>query len=497
MARVRDGAEPGPGQVLARALTALGRWARRLAEPLRSRATIVLILTSLGVLYLTSLLVPQRAAFDPALYEAWRTTQPRTVAVLEALGATDVLRSPVMVSILVLFLLSLTAVLADRLPRLVRRTRLDEGIPTAPELLARRSGTVTLEVKEPAGAHRAAVGFLEARGYAVWSPAPLTARGVRFRLAPLGFLLFHGSLALLLAAGIVLDLTSFSGLALVAEGEDFDAKGPYASPPVLPRMGPRYPEIAFRVVAVHAARSGDNPLGLSAEVMVGGEPLPTLVSINEPIVRGAISILIMDARPAPLFVCETSDGAVDGAFVKLRRTPDGANRARLDGCGLDVEVRLARRARSEERGVGLARAATQEGIAAAMPNGLEVTARRAGQPPVSGLVGPGGALSDPGGTFVLRVPEVRLAGEFQVTRERGGGLLWAGFLTGIAGLVTRLWLYRREIAMAVDSTGQRLLIAAASDAGGRGDQAEVVGELCRYLEGSGFLRGRGESDVTP
>ncbi len=481
---------------MARALTALGRWVRHLAEALRGRATIIFILTSLGVLYLASLLVPQRATFEPTLYEAWRTTRPRTVAVLEALGATDVLRSPVMVSILVLFLLSLTAVLADRIPRLVRRTRLDEGISTVPEILARRSGTVTLDVKGP-DAHGAAVGFLEARGYAVWSAAPLTARGVRFRLAPLGFLLFHGSLALLLAAGIVLDLTSFSGLALVAEGEEFDAKGPYPSPPVLPRIGPRYPEVTFRVLAVHAARSGDNPLGLSADVMVGGEPLPTRVSINEPIVRGAVSILIMDARPAPLFVCETSDGAVDGAFVKLRRTPDGANRARLDGCGLEVEVRLARRARSEERGVGLARSATQEGIAAAMPNGLEVTARRAGQPPVSGLVGPGGALSDPGKTFLLRVPEVRLAGEFQVTRERGGGLLWAGFLSGIAGLVTRLWLYRREIALAVDSAGQRLFVAAASDAGGRGDQSEVVGDLCRYLEGSGFLRGEGERDVTP
>jgi hypothetical protein len=439
-----------------------------LGAELRSRGFILASIVALAALYLVGLVVPQRENLAPAAYDAWRSASPRLVRALEVTGAVDVYRAPVMWLALALFFLSLGAVLLDRVPRLVRRTRLDHGVPLDPGALAARKGTRAVPVASPAAALDRIAAVLEARGYAVHR-RPGALRGVRFRWAPLGFVAFHGAFGLLLAAGVAIDLTRFSGVAHVAEGERFvAADGPWRDPPRRPRLGGRAPALAFDVLAVRPRYEGGHPIRLDADVLLAGESQPRRVGVNAPVHVGSASLMLMDAAAAPLVTCDGPDGASDGAWVKLARGIDA--RFAFPACGVEVLARPVAR--------GAAGPGTDQRMAAGtrveeLQDGLEVAIRDATGAVTPAVLRAGQGVAVAGGRVRVAMPEVHRYGVFQVIDERGGALLWAAFVAGLAGLVARLVLYRREIVAAAAPDGRVLLAAAADGIAGGGPEGAL------------------------
>jgi hypothetical protein len=437
---------------------------------LRERSFVVAIIGLVTTLYALGLAVPQRRTVPAATWAEWRVESPRLVRALEATGLADVYRAPVTYVALGFFFLSLGAVVVERFPRLLRRTRLDQGIPLDVAALASRRGTVELRSADPGAAVLRAAAVLEGSGYRLHSPAPGSVRAVRFRIAPLGFVLFHGAFALILAGAVLLDVTRFSGVANVAEGEPFDiATSELAERPRTPRIGRAHPELSFTVSSVRPRSEGGFPLALDVAVLLPGERLPRVAGVNEPVVLGTTSLLVQSAGAAPLFTCE-ADGVRDGAWVKLVPDLSGRTRFLLEPCGLDVLARThqpgpAADAGGEGKGVMLASTgvARLEDVAT---NGVEVAVRGPDGAIARGLLRPGDSLATPDGRRVLRMPELRYYAKLQIVDERGGGFLWAGFILGTVGLVLRLVLYRRELALVADPAGGRLLVAAAADVAG-------------------------------
>jgi hypothetical protein len=76
-------------------------------------------------------------------------------------------------------------------------------------------------------------------------------------------------------------------------------------------------------------------------------------------------------------------------------------------------------------------------------------------PVFEGALRPG--ESAPLGDARLVLEEVRLWVDVMIVSERGGGLLITGFLAGVVGLVWRLLLHRREVALVWDGEVFRLV----------------------------------------
>ena len=464
-----------------RPLERLAREWRELIALLRSRAVIlgsILLLTSL---YAAGLLVPQRPRLDPRAYEAWRAASPRLVRLLEVTGLTDVFRSPVVYVATGLFFASLLAVIAERVPRLVRSSRLEHGIPLDPAVLARRKGTRRLAVAEEGEALQRAAGVLEACGYRVVERAGAV-RGVRFRRAPLGFLAFHGSFGLILAGALALDLTRYSAGTQLGEGEGFDtAAGPFRGAPRPPRAGALHPELAFQVLEVRPVLEDGKPTRLGADVLLAGETLPRHTEVSGPVKLGTTSVLITGAGPAPLFTCAGPGGQEGGAWVKLRAGGDRTTRFELAECGLEVIARPVEQRRDAGGGPGGVMLQST-GLSAgreALDRGVEVALREPGGAVTRAVVLPGGRVTTAAGDRSLGMPEVRLYGTFEIVDERGGGLLWAGFVAAVVGLLSRLVFFRREVVAAAHAGA--LLVAASADGAGLGAQDAVLARLERLV----------------
>jgi hypothetical protein len=74
-----------------------------------------------------------------------------------------------------------------------------------------------------------------------------------------------------------------------------------------------------------------------------------------------------------------------------------------------------------------------------------------GAPVFEGLVRPGQPIAL--GDRVLTVQEVRYWAGLRLVSEDGGGLLVAGFVLSVLGIVWRMVWYRREVAVAWDARG--------------------------------------------
>lgn len=467
---------------MARPLAWLRAQATDVVELLRSRAGILASIVLLGTLYLVGLIVPQERALDPRTYAAWRERRTLLVRVLEETGATDVYASPAMYVALAVFFVSLAAVIWDRAPRLWRRTRLEHGMPLDAAAVARRNGARTIPAADAATALDRARAALDSFGYATWRAGPGAVRAVRFRFAPLGFLLFHGSFGLLLVAGILLDVTRSSVTTRVAEGERFDSAAPRQGDRTRrARVGSAPPALEFEVLAIHVTREpGGRPTRVAADLLFAGELEPRRVEVNHPVVRGSTSVLAMNVGPAPVLACEAPGGGSDGACVKLASAA-GVTRVRFEGCGLDVLARPASTgpaAPVEAAGTGVM--LERVGGSAELSGGLEVAARGPDGRVTRAVLHPGDAVTMPDGRR-LEMPEFRAYAELQIVDERGGGLLWAAFACAIVGLLARLVLYRRELAVVADPAGGFLHVAAAADGSVWGGQESVVEALAAML----------------
>jgi hypothetical protein len=198
---------------------------------------------------------------------------------------------------------------------------------------------------------------------------------------------------------------------------------------------------------VDVALEDGKAVDLAAEVRLDGAP-PRAARINHPADAGPISVLVERAGLAPvLWLTDARGFTVDRVLVPAASPRGLATRVRL-GAG-DVEVAV------EPVPVGDRFPERPALGAARVP--LRVFVR--GEKAFDGAVRPGEPVT--AGADVLRVQEIRYWAGFRVVRERGGGLLVAGFVLSVAGIVWRMVLFRREVAVASGPGGTRV--------GGRGE----------------------------
>jgi cytochrome c biogenesis protein ResB len=439
----------------------------KLLKLLRSTRLSAYLMAALLALFILGQIIPQRELFTAREGRAWQEANPRLYAVLDALDLLELYTSPLAIVLLAAFMVNLVLVLAARFHVTVSRCRRPgpgpvEGGAAAVELGDKGEEEVLTVIRRMLPRYRMIAG--EGRFVAYQN-----------RFGPVGFLLFHASFVVLLLAGLALFYTRSVGTAAVTEGQAFSgAPGEYRSLR-LPLVG-EPPSVRFTVLHIKPTYEEGQPTDLEVRIAVfgrGGEPRKKTIGVNQPYTRGDTSMLIKSIDVAPLIKLQSADGEVvyEYAFVSLK----------VLGGGMDSYVFP----------YSIYRADFQFFPDFAVEGGLEysrspetrnprfhVYLYESGRKVLDRVMGPG--ETGRAGEVVFAVEELRYWAEFTVVRERGRGLLWAGFIIGITGLVWRFFFYRREVRGEFrDGT---LLLAQWSEmpAGMRGPRLE---DIVRELKG--------------
>jgi len=416
--------------------------ARRLFRSFIAARTTVVLLCLLALLLLLNVLLPQERVVGEKVFAAMVDSSPLARFFLADLGLGNLSTSPVFLAVLGLFFLNLLAVLATRvgptLRRISPRPRSEQGLQAWARL--EEHLTDALPRKWSAG-HVATT--LRGFGYRVHRPGERTFWGVRHRSAPLGFLLFHVSFILLLAGGVLIYYTRFVGSAILSEGQEFS--GSYSEIERAPPLGAPA-DLRFTLERADVRFERGEPVHLSAVLRFGqgGTGVERRSRVNHPAQWGAARLLVGQVGLAPVLWLQDDRGYTLDRIVAPVRTSGRAPTNLV--LGDEVTSVLIHPLRE-----GAHFSTREELLRTALP--FDVMDQ--GRVVFHGELRPGDAAELEGRRLVLE--ENRLWVRVRVIRERGPGLLIAGFIVGIVGLAWRLLMYRREVALTWDERQYQLV----------------------------------------
>jgi hypothetical protein len=412
-----------------------------LLRAFRSARTTVVLLCLLGVLLLLNVALPQRAVvgderFAAAARDGWSRF------VLVDLGFGNMPTSPVFLTVLGLFFLNLAVVLLSRAGPTWRRIAMPERSEGGLSAWARLEESLTARAPDGWSAGRGARTLREF-GYQVRRPGPATLFGVKHRTAPLGFLLFHLSFFLICAGGISIYYTRFVGTIVLSEGQEFT--GSYTGIQRRPPLGGA-PNLRFTLDEVDPRFERGEPvhLGATLRLLQAGSTRTLESRVNHPARWGSARLLVETAGLAPVLWLQDERGFTLDRVVAPVRARGGASTV-IAMAEDRFTVRL-------EAGVPDGTFPSREELA---DTPMELALLEQDRPLFEGALRPGQAAAVPGARLVME--ELRYWAGVRVIAERGGGVLVAGFVAGIAGLIWRLLLYRREIAVAWDDQELRMV----------------------------------------
>ena len=409
----------------------------------------ILLISLLGLVFALGLWVPQRRLLK-TIYLEWQKTSPQLVSILDALGLTTIYSSPITIALWLLFFLNLSLVLWQRWPIVKSRITLSEtkisdpvtagGYPFRKSYLlpdSLDSDTILTRIKKS--------GFSllgDATGF----------YGVKNRLSPIAFMLFHVSFFLILLGGLISVYTEFIGYLDLAQGETFQGElNRYnASPsPKLPEVGSP-PTVSFTVKSIVPRVEHNTPTGISI-MLADNRDKSHEVDINRPYTTEHTSFVFKHLGVSPLFVVKDASGKeIEGAYVKLdvlKMKPDRFTMAGFLFTATfypDYVLEEGKRAtRSMEFNNPV----------------FFVSVERNGKKIAEGLVPKNGALEFAGNRLEMR--DMPFWVRFYVVKQRGLSILYAGFALATIGVIWRLLFYRREIIGAVrEQAGGRYLVVA-------------------------------------
>lgn len=415
----------------------------RLWRLLTSLKTTAALLVLLALLLLLNVVIPQEAVVGREAFARLAVGSRKAHFFLVTLGLGRMATSPIFLGALALFFLNLMAVLAARAGPTWRRTR---PRPRSAAALGAWAATGEgLTGPRPEGFGLATViETLRGFGYPARRVAEGMVWGVKHRLAPLGFLIFHLSFFLLCAGGLLLYYTRFVGVVTLTEGQEHDgAAGSYAEVLRMPPLGGA-PTLRFTLEEVEPRFDSGEPVHLGASLRFPRGVRQT-ARVNHPARWGASTVLVQRAGLAPVLWLQDARGfTLDRVAVAAPTRGTEAAEVPLSAGELQVEIEpLGPEAPFPER----------DQLAAAA---LTVRVERNGELLFEGPLRPGEAASL-GAEGRLVLEDLRYWAGLLVVSERGGGLLIAGFLLGVTGLVWRLLAYRRELAVVWDEQTFTLL----------------------------------------
>jgi hypothetical protein len=394
------------------------------------RSTVVLICLLSAMLFL-NVSLPQERVVGEERFSEITEGSPAARFVLDTLGLGRMSVSPVFLGVMGVFFIHLTAVLVKRTGVTFRRTR--PRPPSRGTLESWTTGEKALRrTCDGELDRRHVLGVLKGFGYRAMPAGEGAVWSVKHRTAPLGFLLFHLSFFLICLGGAAIYYTRFVGTARVVEGHRFTGFSNVIREAPLGGT----PQLQFVVQEVDARFDGGRPVHLSAQLRFlgpgGGEFKRS--RINHPAHWGSASVMVNRAGLAPQLWLQDLQGFTLARIAVAADTMSGRPTVLPLGEG---------RWQVELRPLVESTAFPDREALAATPIGVKVT--RGEEVLFDGTLRSGqDAVFD---DVVLVLHEVGYWVALYVVAERGGGLLIAGFLVGTIGLMWRLMLYRREVAV--------------------------------------------------
>ena len=415
----------------------------RFATSLR---TTIVLLCLLAVLLLLNVVVPQVSVVGVRAIRELADASASNHFILVTLGLSHLSTSPIFLGVLGLFFVQLAVVLIDRAGPTWRRTLLRPRSAAGLEAWTRTEENLSAPLPEVWNLG-VAIRTLRGYGYQAKRVDDKTVWGVKHRTAPLGFLLFHLSFFLMCAGAVLLYYTRFQGSAVLTEGQRFS--GSYDRVLRQPPYG-QAPDLTFTVDEVETGFERGEPTHLGAVFRFeqAGTVVERRARINHPAQWGSVSVLVTRAGLAPVLWLQDDRGFTsDRVVVAATSRGDEPTEVPL------AEGAFVTRILPLERGEPF----PERNELAGWPIRLQVMRSGDSSPEAlfEGALRPGEAASLGDARLVLE--EIRLWVDVMVVSERGGGLLITGFLAGVVGLVWRLLLHRREIALTWDDEVFRLV----------------------------------------
>ena len=421
----------------------------KIIKYLSSLRFTILLISLLGLVFALGLWVPQQRLLK-TIYISWQKNSPTLVAFLDALGLTTIYSSPITIALWLLFFLNLSLVLWQRMPLIKKRITLSEAMIVEPATAGgypfRRSYPLPDNLNGDA-----VIELLRKGRYTVLGDAS-GFYGVKNRLAPIAFMLFHLSFYLILLGGLISIYTEFIGYLDLSQGESFQGEiNRYnASPsPKMPEIGSP-PAVSISVKSIVPRVEHNTPTGISI-LLVDSNSITHEVDINRPYTTEHTSFVFKHLGVSPLFVIKDATGKeIEGAYVKLDVLKMKPDRFTMAGFTFTatfypdyVQEEGKRATRSMEFNNPV----------------FFIAVEQYGKKIAEGLVPKNGALEF--GGYRLEMRDMPFWVRFYVVKQRGLSILYAGFAIATIGIIWRLLFYRREILGAVrEQDGVRSLVVA-------------------------------------
>ena len=423
---------------------------KKLVKYLSSLRFTILLISLLGIVFAVGLWVPQKRLLK-TIYLQWQEQSPNLVAFLDALGLTTVYTAPLTVTLWAFFFVNLTLVLWQRIPVIKKKITLTPGSIVDPEQAPGYLFKGSYPLPERVG-NDGVLAALSKNGYSLLGDAG-GFYGVKNRLAPIAFALFHLSFFLILLGGLVSVYTEFVGYLDLAQSESFQGElNRYVQDPMpkMPAVGTP-PDVSFTVKRIAPRVVRNTPTGIDVE-LVDSAGKSHVVDINVPWNVGASSFVFKHLGMAPLFVVKDPSGKeIDGAYLKLDVLKGKQDKFGLAGYQFttlffpDYELKKGKHStRSMEFNNPV----------------FLVSVAHEGKKVTEGVISRNGALIFDG--YRLELRDLLYWVRFHVVKQHGLPILYFGFALATIGVIWRLLFYRREVVGAVrDVDGRRTLVVAA------------------------------------
>jgi len=422
---------------------------KKLIKYLSSLRFTILLISMLGLMFIVGLWVPQQRLLK-TIYLEWQRNSPGLVAFLDALGLTNVYASPVTITLWLLFFLNLSLVLWQRWPLVKSRIAISDAKIADPVTAGgfpfKNSYPLTSELDGDK-----IIAALRKGRYTVLGNAA-GFYGVKNRLAPIAFMLFHLSFFLVLLGGLISIYTEFIGFIDLAQGESFKGElHRYNTMPIpkMPAIG-SIPNVSFKIESIEPQVVRNTVTGINVKLADAGGKIHE-VGINTPYDTDNSSFVFKHLGVAPLFVLTDPAGKeVQGAYFKL-----DVVKGRQDTFRLGDFIFTADFFSDYEFKDGLHTSKSME-----FKNPVFViSVERDGRKFAEAAVPKNGTMTFAG--YRLEMRDMPFWARFYVVKQRGLSILYAGFALATIGVIWRLLFYRRELLGAVRSEGgERCLVVA-------------------------------------